>query len=158
MHMARKARARTEQARAVSPDQINGAIDRAIGSAEIIATGVVNLVKNTLVTTLSGVRDVGGEVSDAAMAAVRGSIRAVEAIGGDLGNVAKQAIKGTIHAVEEIGGDLGSVVRSASKGAVKAANDVGRRRRGRRTESSGGNHRGCPGNRRRRGDARNGCC
>ena len=87
--MARKVRARTEWKRATSPDRIDAAINRAISSAEIIATGVANLVKNTLVTTLSGVRDVRGEVGDAAVSAVRSSIRAVEEIGGDLGNVAK---------------------------------------------------------------------
>jgi hypothetical protein len=123
--MARKARARTERKRAVSPDRIDAAINRAISSAEIIATGVANLVKNTLVTTLSGVRDIRGQVVDAAVSAVRRSIMAVEGIGGDLGNVAKQAVKGTVRAVEEIGGDLGAVVRSASKGAVKAADEVG---------------------------------
>ena len=123
--MARKAKARTERAQGMSPARRVGASSRTITSAEIIATGVVNLVKNTLVTTLSGVRDVGSEVGEAAAAAVRGSIRAAEQIGGDLGSVAKQAVKGTVHAMEAIGGDLGPVVHAVSKGAVKAANDVG---------------------------------
>jgi hypothetical protein len=72
---ARKARARAERTRAVSPDRIETAISRAISSAEIIATGVANLVKDTLVTALSGVRDVRGEAGDAAVSAVRNSIK-----------------------------------------------------------------------------------
>jgi len=123
--MARKATTRAKAGRPAEGDQVGRAIQQAINSAEIIATGVVNLVRDTLVIALSGVRDVGAEIGSAAVAAVRGSIRAVQEIGGDLGGVAKQAIKGTVQAAEEIGGDLGGVARSASRGAVKAANEVG---------------------------------
>src|SRR5262249_6722580 len=123
--MARKTKRTTVQLRTVSPVRADAAVGRAITSAEIIATGVLNLVRNTLVTTLSGARDVGGEVAVAAVAAVRGAIKAVEDIGGDLGSVAKQAIKGTVRAAEEIGGDLGAVTRSASRGAVKTAGELG---------------------------------
>ena len=88
--MGRRVQTETRQLRVISPDRADRAIGRAINGAEIIATGVVNLVRNTLVTTLSGARDVGGEVVGAAVIAVRGSIRAVEEIGGDLGNVASR--------------------------------------------------------------------
>jgi len=101
------------------------AVQQAITISEIVSVGVLNLVRSTLVTALSGARDVGGELGGAATTAVRGSIRAAAEVGGDLGAVAKQAIKGTIHATQDIGGDLGLAARSTARGAVKAADDVG---------------------------------
>src|SRR5262245_38894661 len=71
-------------------------VQQAITVSEIVSVGVLNLVRSTLVTALSGARDVGGELGGAATTAVRGSIRAAAEVGGDLGTVAKQAIKGTI--------------------------------------------------------------
>src|SRR5262245_4247870 len=103
--MGRRVQTETRQLRVVSPDRADRAIGRTINAAEIIATGVINLVRNTLVTTLSGARDVSGEVVGAAVIAVRGSIRAVEEIGGDLGNVDEDAIKGTLTEVRDMGGE-----------------------------------------------------
>ena len=103
---------------------VQRAIYTAISSGELVSVGILNLVRNTLVTALAGARDVGSEVGEAAVSAVRGSIRAAETIGADLGSVAKHAIRGTIEAAEEIGGELGGVARSATRSAVKATGEV----------------------------------
>jgi len=104
---------------------VEGAVRTAITGGEIISVGVLNLVKNTVIAVLGGVRGVGGEVGTAAIAAVRGAIKAADEIGADLGSVVKQAIRGTIEAAEEIGGELGGAARSAARGAVKATGEVG---------------------------------
>ena len=109
----------------VSAGGVERAITTALGRGETLTVGVLNIVRNTLVTALAGARDVGGEIGTAAVSAVRGSIRAAEAIGADLGAVAKHAIQGTMEAAEQIGGELGGVARSATRGAVKATADVG---------------------------------
>jgi hypothetical protein len=111
--------------RAVDAGRLQRGIREVITSGEIISVGVVNLVRNTLVTALAGVQDVGRELGSAAVTAVRGSIRAADEIGADLGVVAKHAIKGTLQAAAEIGGELGGVARSATRGVVKATGEVG---------------------------------
>lgn len=112
-------------ARPADAQRVQRAIQRAINSGEIIAVGVLNLVKRTIVTALAGAQDVGAELGVATVAAMRGSIKAAYEIGGDLGTVAREAIRGTITAAEEIGGDLGGVAKSAARGAVKATGDLG---------------------------------
>ena len=101
------------------------AIQGAINSGEIVAVGVLHLVRQTIVSVLTGVQEVGAELGAAAVAAVRGSIKAAYSIGADLGIVAREAIRGTVTAAEQIGGDLGGVARSAAGGAVRATGDVG---------------------------------
>src|SRR5216110_1757458 len=111
--------------RAQDAQRVQRTVEDAIDSGEIIAVGVLNLVKNTILTALVGVQDVGAALGVAGVAAVRGSIKAAAAIGGDLGAVAREAIRGTVTAAEEIGGELGGVARSAARGAVNATGEVG---------------------------------
>ena|SRR5215831_1843483 len=56
--------------------------------------GVLHLTQRTLLEALRGVKDVGGELSSAAVRAARGSIRAAEDIGGDLVQVGKGISRG----------------------------------------------------------------
>jgi hypothetical protein len=91
---------------------VNRAIAEAINAGEIVAVGVLHLVRNTLVTALAGVQDVGAELGTAGVAAVRGSIKAAYGIGADVGTVAREAIRGTVTAAEAIGGDVGGAARS----------------------------------------------
>src|SRR6266850_2172761 len=112
-------------ARGRDQQQVQRAIQSAIDSGEIIAVGVLHLVRTTIVTALAGVQDVGAEIGTAAVAAVRGSIKAAHSIGGDLGAVVRESIRGTIIAAESIGGELAGVARSAAGGAVKATGDAG---------------------------------
>jgi len=111
--------------RAQDAQRVQRTIEDAINSGEIIAVGVLNLVKNTILTALVGVQDVGAALGVAGVTAVRGSIKAAAAIGGDLGAVAREAIRGTVTAAEQIGGELGGVARSAARGAVNATGEVG---------------------------------
>src|SRR5262245_58348922 len=101
------------------------AIQRAVSGGGTVSVGLVNLVMNTLVTAISGARDVGGEMGTAAVAAVRGSIRAASEIGADLGAVARYSIMGTIEGAGQIGGELGGAARSATHHAGKATRDRG---------------------------------
>ena len=57
-------------ARGTDQQQIQRAIQSAINSGEIVAVGVLHLVRTTIVTALAGVQDVGAEVGTAAVAAV----------------------------------------------------------------------------------------
>src|SRR5882672_7137156 len=123
---------------ALKNKRVQRTIEDAINSGEIIAVGVLNLVKNTILTALVGVQDVGAALGVAGVAAVRGSIKAAAAIGGDLGAVAREAIRGTVTAAEqiggargavnatgEVGGDVGTTARRAVEGTVAAAREVG---------------------------------
>src|SRR5256885_5542645 len=111
--------------RAQDAQRVQRTIEDTIDSGEIIAVGVLNLVKNTILTALVGVQDVGAALGVAGVAAVRGSIKAAAAIGGDLGAVAREAIRGTVTAAEQIGGELGGVARSAARGAVNTTGEGG---------------------------------
>jgi hypothetical protein len=106
-----------------------GAVQRAIRGTitggEVISVGVLNLVRNTLVTAVSGARDVGSELGLTAVATVRGTIRAAYSIGGDLGMVAESAARGAVRAAAEVGGDVGAVARKAIEGTIQAAQDIG---------------------------------
>ena len=122
----------TARQRAKTNDRVNHTsslvergLDTAVRSGEVLSVGVVNLVKNTLLTALTGVREVGGELATTGVDAVRGAIRATADIGGDLGAVARHAIRGTIAAAEDIGGQLGGAATTATRGAIKATGDVG---------------------------------
>jgi hypothetical protein len=88
--------------RSMNAGPVQRAIQTTVSSGEALSVGVVNLVKNTLIAAVSGVQDVGKEVGATAVAAVRGSIRAMNEIGGDLVLVAEHAVKGTIGAAGEI--------------------------------------------------------
>ncbi len=66
----------------------------AINGAEIVSVGVLNLVRQTLVATLTGLAEVGSYVGTAGVTAVRMAIRAAADIGGDLGGAAKSAVQG----------------------------------------------------------------
>ena len=124
--MARaKRRARTSQESNHQPRTFERGLHTALRSGEILSVGVVNLVKNTLLTALSGARDVGGELASTGVSAVRGAIRASSEIGNDLGAVARGAIRGTIQAAEEIGSDLGTAAKTATRGAITATSEVG---------------------------------
>jgi hypothetical protein len=105
--------------------RIQRAIESAISGGEIVAVGVLHLVRDTIVTALAGVGDVGAEIGNAAVAVVRRSIKVAHSIGGDLGTAARESIRGTVTAAESIGGELAGVARSASRGAVKATGDLG---------------------------------
>jgi hypothetical protein len=79
--MTSRARPRASAARRPSPprtsdsDQIHRGIQSAINSGQIIAVGLPNLVRNTIVTALAGAKDIGAEIGTGAVTAVRGSIR-----------------------------------------------------------------------------------
>src|SRR6267142_970552 len=111
--------------RAQDAQRVQRTIEDAINSGEIIAVGVLNLVKNTILTALVGVQDVGAALGVAGVAAVRGSIKAAEAIGGELGGVARSAARGAVNATGEVGGDVGTAARRAVEGTVAAAREVG---------------------------------
>src|ERR1043166_8713560 len=78
--------------RPAESQRVQRAIQDAINVGEIISVGVLHLVRNTLVTALAGVQDVGAEIGTAGVTAVRGSIKAAYGIGADLGTVAREAI------------------------------------------------------------------
>src|SRR5262249_48324270 len=122
--MARKAKrpARTSRHPSTSarasgrrPDArgVQRAVQQTFGRSDLVAVGVLNLVRDTIVTALAGVKDVGGELRGAAVAAARGAIRAAYVISGDLGSVARETVRGTISAADEIGRQCGTAANSA---------------------------------------------
>src|SRR5262245_7807331 len=91
--------------RPASAGQGQRTIAVAITSGETFSTGILTVVRNTLVAAMNGARDVGAAIGMVGVAAVRGSIRAAYDIGGDLGLVTKSSMKGTLHAADQIGSD-----------------------------------------------------
>src|SRR5262249_31414923 len=81
-------------------------VERTLGQSDLIAVGVLSLVRDTIVAALAGAKDVGGELRGAAVAATRGAIKAAYLISGDLGSVAREAVRGTVGAAKQIGGDV----------------------------------------------------
>jgi hypothetical protein len=74
----------------------------ASGRTGRVAAGVVDLVTGTVMSALSGVRDVGAEMGSVAVTVVTGSIRAAGTIGADVGRLAVDAAEGAIHAADRI--------------------------------------------------------
>jgi hypothetical protein len=89
-----------------------------------VATGVVNLVRDTVVTALNGVRDVGAEVGSVAVGAVRGSIRAAGEIGSDVGRLATNAAEGTIDAADRITTAAGRAVGNLVTGTIEGVKEI----------------------------------
>src|SRR4030095_4501002 len=107
--MASRPARRTPTKGRVSPSRrtatrVARAIQSAINSGEIVAVGVLHLVRDTVVTVLAGAQNVGAELGTAAVAAVRGSIKAAHSMGADLGEVVRESIRGTGTAAESIRG------------------------------------------------------
>ncbi len=123
--MAAKTRGRKARTQTPTPDRMEQVMRGAINGAEIVSVGVLNLVRQTLVTTLSGLAEIGGHVGGAGVTAVRMAIHAVADIGGDLGGAAKGAVQGTVQAAQEIGGELGTAAKTAAQAAVRTAGEVG---------------------------------
>jgi hypothetical protein len=96
----------------------------AMANATEVATGVVNLLRDTVVTALNGARDVGAEVGSVAVTAVRGSIRAAEEIGGDVGRLATNAAEGTIDAADRISAAAGRAVGNLVNGTIEGVKDI----------------------------------
>src|SRR6267378_3326491 len=90
--------------------RVQRTIEDAINSGEIIAVGVLNLVKNTILTALVGVQDVGAALGE---------------VGGDVGTAARRAVEGTVAAARDVGADVVELARSAAEGAVEAADRIG---------------------------------
>jgi len=133
--MARKAKRARRAARPMSSGArtrktrsdargVQRAIQGTFNRSDLVAVGVLNLVRDTIVTAFAGAKDVGVELRGAAVAAAHGAIRAAYRISGDLGAVAREAVRGTITAANQIGGDVKGAANSAAQGAVGAAGEV----------------------------------
>src|SRR5262249_23842144 len=107
--MASKRRANSRPKRAVSRGALaahrvrggataDGFISQTISASAIVAVGVLNLVKQTIATAVTGATDVGAELGTAAMRSARGTVRSAYAIGADLGIVARETVRGTLAA------------------------------------------------------------
>ena len=59
-------------------------VSGAIGAAEALTVGVVQMTGRTLIETLHAVEEIGSELGSAAVRVARGSIKAAEDIGSDL--------------------------------------------------------------------------
>src|SRR5262245_31200689 len=129
--MARKAKRARRAARPMSSGahtRKNRSDARAVqgtfNRSDLVAGGVLNLVRDTIVTAFAGAKDVGVELRGSAVAAAHGAIRSAYRISGDLGAVAREAVRGTITAAYQIGGDVKGAANSAAQGAVGAAGEV----------------------------------
>src|SRR5262249_52844032 len=91
--------------RAIRPGGVQRFVEATISSGRVLSVGVLDLVRSTLVAAAAGAHDVGAELGNIAVSAVRGSIRAAHDIGGDVGIVARSAIRGTIQGAGEVGAD-----------------------------------------------------
>src|SRR2546430_14603217 len=99
-------------------------VSGAIGAAEALTVGVVQMTGRTLIETLHAVEDIGGELGSAVVRAARGSIKAAEDIGGDLVEVGRGVSRGVAAPARQIGGE-GSRLATGLAGAARPAEGAG---------------------------------
>ena len=78
-------------------------VSGAIGAAEALTVGVVQMTGRTLVETLHAVEEIGSELGFAVVRAARGSIKAAEDIGSDLVTVGKDVSRGVALPMRQVG-------------------------------------------------------
>jgi len=78
-------------------------VSGAIGAAEALTVGVVQMTGRTLVETLHAVEEIGSELGSAVVRAARGSIKAAEDIGSDLVTVGKDVSRGVALPMRQVG-------------------------------------------------------
>jgi hypothetical protein len=110
-------------------------VSGAIGAAEALTVGVVQMTGRTLIETLHAVEEIGGELGSAVVRVARGSIKAAEDIGSDLVTVGKDVSRGVALPMRQVGNGITRLTwgRRAAKGedAMRKmpAKAAGRRRR-----------------------------
>ena len=77
-------------------------VSGAIGAAEALTVGVVQMTGRTLVETLHAVEEIGSELGSAVVRAARGSIKAAEDIGSDLVTVGKDVSRGVALPMRQV--------------------------------------------------------
>ena len=107
-------------------------ISTAVGAAEALTVGVVQLAERTLVEALHAAEDVGSEIGFTLVRAARGSIHAASEIGGDLVDVGRHVSRGIAEPARELGSGLrrmtGGLRRPVRKPLAKARGQRRRRR------------------------------
>ncbi|HEY7655157.1 MAG TPA: hypothetical protein VIG07_20245 [Methylomirabilota bacterium] len=93
-----------------APKRARAARAHAASSATEPGSGTLRRLKDTVVTTLAGVLDVGSEVGAVAVSAARGTIRAAGEIGADVGRVALRAAGGALQAADRISAAAGRAI------------------------------------------------
>jgi len=78
-------------------------VSGAIGAAEALTVGVVQMTGRTLVETLHAVEEIGSELGFAVVRAARSSIKAAEDIGSDLVTVGKDVSRGVALPMRQVG-------------------------------------------------------
>ena len=78
-------------------------VSGAIGAAEALTIGVVQMTGRTLIETLHAVEEIGSELGSAAVRVARGSIKAAEDIGSDLVTVGKDVSRGVALPMRQVG-------------------------------------------------------
>ena len=110
-------------------------VSGAIGAAEALTVGVVQMTGRTLVETLHAVEEIGSELGFAVVRAARGSIKAAEDIGSDLVTVGKDVSRGVALPMRQVGNGITRLTLRRGNGKGEdgirkmPAKAVGRRRR-----------------------------
>ena len=110
-------------------------VSGALGAAEALTIGVVQMTGRTLIETLHAVEEIGSELGSAVVRAARASIKAAEDIGGDLVTVGKDVSRGVALPMRQVGTGITRLTlgRWDSKGEAAMrkmpAKAAGRRRR-----------------------------
>jgi len=110
-------------------------VSGAIGAAEALTVGVVQMTGRTLVETLHAVEEIGSELGSAVVRAARGSIKAAEDIGSDLVTVGKDVSRGVALPMRQVGNGITRLTLRRGNGKGEdgirkmPAKAAGRRRR-----------------------------
>jgi hypothetical protein len=109
-------------------------VSGAIGAAEALTVGVVQMTGRTLVETLHAVEEIGSELGSAVVRAARGSIKAAEDIGSDLVTVGKDVSRGVALPMRQVGDGITRLTPGRRDGKGEdmrkmPAKAAGRRRR-----------------------------
>jgi hypothetical protein len=109
----------------VDDGRMPAALRTTLQGAGTLSVGLVQAVRDTVVSAVRGVQEVGAELGTTALSAIRGSIRAAEEIGGDLGRLAMSATSGAVETGREVGGGVGRAAGAVQRAGVGAARMVG---------------------------------
>ena len=110
-------------------------VSGAIGAAEALTVGVVQMTGRTLVETLHAVEEIGSQLGSAVVRAARGSIKAAEDIGSDLVTVGKDVSRGVALPMRQVGNGITRLTLRRGNGKGEdgirkmPAKAAGRRRR-----------------------------
>src|SRR2546430_8601852 len=91
-------------------------VSGALGAAEALTIGVVQMTGRTLIETLHAVEEIGSELGSAAVRVARGSVKAAGDLGSDLLTAGKEVSTGVGLPMRQVGNGIPPLALRAGDG------------------------------------------